>query len=198
MILDEITLQTPYLSLDEEFYDLTDPIPLDEPFLISFNSEAAKLIGLNADINEDPRLVELLNGTFLPKGARHFSMCYAGHQFGSYLPRLGDGRAHNLGSIKGWNLQLKGSGETLYSRMADGRAVVRSSIREYLMSEAMHHLGIPTTRALGIIGSKTKVVRDRLEKAAVVMRMSTSWVRFGTFEYFFYAGEHSKLEMLTE
>jgi len=198
MKIDELTLKTPYLSLDGEFYDLTEPIPLYEPYLVSFNPEAAKLIGLDEHSGSDPRLVELLNGTFIPEGARTFAMCYAGHQFGHFAPRLGDGRAINLGKLNGWNLQLKGSGETLYSRMADGRAVLRSSIREYLMSEAMHHLGIPTTRALGIIGSQTKVVRDRLERGAIVMRMSESWVRFGTFEYFYYTGEHAKLESLAE
>jgi len=125
-------------------------------------------------------------------------MCYAGHQFGHYNPWMGDGRALNLGAVRGWNLQLKGSGETLYSRTADGKAAVRSSIREYLMSEAMHHLGIPTTRALGIIGSKTKIIRNKMEDAAIVMRMSTSWVRFGTFEYFYYNKEHTKLEALAE
>jgi uncharacterized protein YdiU (UPF0061 family) len=194
----DLILQTPYLELDEEFYDFTDPDPLKEPYLVSFNPDAADLIGLDHDASEDDRFVELLNGTFIPEGTRPFSMCYAGHQFGHFIPRLGDGRAINLGSINGWQLQTKGSGETLYSRMADGRAVLRSSIREYLMSEAMHHLGIPTTRALGIIGSKTKVVRDRLEYGAIVMRMSTSWVRFGTFEYFYYTGEHAKLEALAD
>jgi len=193
-----MTLQTPYLSLDEEFYKLTDPAPLEEPYLISFSPEAAKLIELDSTACEDPRLVELLNGTFIPEGSRPFSMCYAGHQFGHFNPWLGDGRAINLGSAHGWNLQLKGSGETHYSRSADGRAAVRSSIREYLMSEAMHHLGIPTTRALGIIGSKTKIIRDRMEDAAIVMRMSTSWVRFGTFEFFYYMGGQNKLEMLAE
>jgi len=198
MIIDNITLQTSYLSLDEEFYNIVDPEPLDEPYLISFNPEAAKLIDLDSETCDDPRFVELLNGTFIPKGARPFAMCYSGHQFGHYNPWLGDGRTSNLGSHLGWNLQLKGSGETLYSRMADGRAAVRSSIREYLMSEAMHHLGIPTTRALGIIGSKTKILRDNMEQAAIVMRMSTSWVRFGTFEYFFYRKQHTKLEALAE
>ncbi len=198
MILDNITLQTPYLSLDSEFYDLTDPTPLDEPYLISFNPEAAKLIDLDSNSCDDPDFLAMLNGTFSPKGARPFAMCYAGHQFGNYNHWLGDGRTSNLGSVHGWNLQLKGSGETLYSRSADGRAVVRSSIREYLMSEAMHHLSIPTTRALGIIGSKTKVIRNKIEHAAIVMRMSTSWVRFGTFEYFRNADEPAKLEMLAE
>ncbi|MDP2077181.1 MAG: YdiU family protein, partial [Sulfuricurvum sp.] len=198
MTLNNIALQTPYLSLDGEFYDLTDPTPLDDPYLISFNPEAAKLIDLDGNSGEDPNFIAMLNGTFIPKGSRTFAMCYAGHQFGNYNHWLGDGRTINLGSVQGWNLQLKGSGETLYSRMADGRAAVRSSIREYLMSESMHHLGIPTTRALGIIGSKTKIVRNKLEQAAVVMRMSTSWVRFGTFEYFYYSGKHDKLEMLAQ
>lgn len=198
MNLNNITLQTPYLSLDEEFYNLSDPIPLDEPYLISFNPEAAKLIDLDSKACDDPRFVELLNGTFSPQGSRYFAMCYGGHQFGHYNPWLGDGRAMNLGKTAGWNLQLKGSGETLYSNSADGRAAVRSSIREYLMSEAMHHLGIPTTRALGIIGSKTKIIRSHMEHAAIVMRMSTSWVRFGTFEYFKHMGEYAKLEMLAE
>ena len=198
MNLDNITLETPYLSLDEEFYNINNPEPLEEPYLISFSPEAAKLIDLDITSSKDPRFIELLNGTYLPEGSRPFSMCYAGHQFGNYNPWLGDGRASNLGNVRGWNLQLKGSGETLYSRSADGRAAIRSSIREYLMSEAMHHLGIPTTRALGIIGSKTKIVRNKIENAAIVMRMSTSWVRFGTFEYFFYRKQHEKLEELAE
>jgi len=198
MKLDDLKLQTPYLSLDEEFYDLCDPIPLEEPYLISFSPEAAELINLDPECKDDPRFIDLLNGTYVPEGGTTYSMCYAGHQFGHYNPRLGDGRAHNLGSANGWHLQLKGSGETLYSRMADGRAVVRSSIREYLMSEAMHHLGIPTTRAMGVIGSKTKVVRDTIENGAIIMRLSPSWIRFGTFEYFYYMGEHAKLEALAE
>ena len=198
MTLDELKLQTPYLALDEEFYDLSDPQPLDDPYLISVSPDAMALIGLEEHVAQDPRLTAMLNGTFIPEGGQPFAMCYAGHQFGSFVPRLGDGRALNLGSTGGWHLQLKGSGETLYSRMGDGRAALRSSIREYLMSEAMHHLGIPTTRALGLIGSKTKIVRDRLERGAIVMRLSPTWVRFGTFEYFYYTGEHAKLETLAE
>ena len=198
MRLDDLNLQTDYLSLDDEFYDLTDPIPLDDPYLISFNPKAADLIGLDHDTGDDPRFVELLGGTYLPKGASPFAKCYAGHQFGHYLPRLGDGRAHNLGTVNGWHLQTKGSGETLYARTADGRAALPSSIREYLMSEAMYHLGIPTTRALGIIGSKTKIVRNEIETAAITMRLSPSWIRFGTFEYFYYLKEYEKLKALTE
>jgi len=198
MNIDNMILQTPYLSLDEEFYNLTKSDPLEEPYLISFNPGAASLINLDEESANDPLLVSLLNGTFIPKGASPFAMCYAGHQFGHYNPWLGDGRANNLGTLNGWNLQTKGSGETLYSRSADGRAAIRSSIREYLMSESMFHLGIATTRALGIIGSKTKIIRNAVENAAVVMRMSTSWVRFGTFEYFYYRREYDKLHSLAE
>ncbi|WP_345990480.1 YdiU family protein [Sulfurimonas sp. HSL1-2] len=198
MTLDALTLDTPYLALDPLFYDPTEPDPLKNPYLISFNPDAAALIGLSPDAASDDKLVGLLNGTFLPEGARPFSMCYAGHQFGHFVPRLGDGRAINLGKTGEWNLQLKGSGETLYSRMGDGRAVLRSSVREYLMSEALHHLGIPTTRALALIGSETKVVRERLERGAIVLRMSPTWVRFGTFEYFYYKEEQDMLESLAD
>jgi len=112
-------------------------------------------------------------------------MVYAGHQFGYFVPQLGDGRAINLGTINNkYHLQLKGSGLTKYSRMGDGKAVLRSSIREYLCSEAMRGLGIPTTNALGIITSKDEVYREEIEMASIVLRVSPSWVRFGTFEYF--------------
>ncbi len=196
--LENLTLHAPYLELDEEFYDLGEPIPLEEPYLIHFNDEVAKLIGLDTAGSDDSFLLSFLNGGFIPEGNRYFSMCYAGHQFGNYIPRLGDGRAHNLGRVQGWNLQLKGSGETLYAKMADGRSTIKSSIREYLMSEAMHHLGIPTTRALGIIGSQTKIIRNQMEYAGMVLRVSPSWIRFGSFEYFSYMKEHEKLKDLAE
>ena len=198
MTLNNLTYKNTYLSLDSEFYDITDPIPLDKPYIISFNQNAASLIDLNEDTQENPDFIAFLNGTYKPKNVRHFAMCYSGHQFSHNAGRLGDGRAHNLGTVNGWNLQTKGSGETLYSRMADGRAAIPSSIREYLMSEAMHHLSIPTTRALGIIGSETKLLRNSIERAAIVMRMSPSWIRFGTFEYFHYTKEYDKLKSLAD
>ena len=199
MITDgQLHLSTPYLELDEEFYDQTPPIPLKEPYLIHFSQDAAKLLDLDVNSLDEQQLIALLNAQELPQGGAFFSMCYAGHQFGHYNPRLGDGRAHHLGKYKQWNLQLKGSGDTLYARMADGRAVIRSSIREYLMSEAMHHLGIPTTRALGVIGSKTRVARNTMEYAANTMRLSTSWIRFGSFEYFYYTKSYDKLEQLAQ
>jgi uncharacterized protein YdiU (UPF0061 family) len=198
MTLDELQLTQPYLELPAIFYDLVDPMPLREPYLISYSHSSAALLGLDLEACESDAFVEVLNGTHLLEGSIPFAMCYAGHQFGHFVPRLGDGRAINLGKYKSWNLQLKGAGQTLYSRQGDGRAVLRSSIREFLMSEAMHFLGIPTTRALGIIGSNEDVARERWEKGAIVLRMSPSWVRFGTFEYFYYSGEHDKLERLLD
>lgn len=198
MELQKINLNTSYLELDPVFYDKTVPVPLHKPYLISHNPEAAKLIGLDPKETQTEAFVDFVNGKKLLEGSQPFSMCYAGHQFGHYVPRLGDGRAINLGETQGWNLQLKGAGPTLYSRQGDGRAVTRSSIREYLMSEAMHALGIPTTRALALIGSDERVARERWEKGAIVLRMSPSWVRFGTFEYFFYTKKYDKLEELTD
>ncbi|MEA1879343.1 MAG: YdiU family protein, partial [Campylobacterota bacterium] len=140
--------------------------------------------------------VKLLNGEYSLKGSDTFSMCYAGHQFGHFVPQLGDGRAMNIGTVGTYHLQLKGVGETAYSRHGDGRAVLRSSIREYLMSEAMQGLSIPTTLCLGLIGSDHDVRRDSIEKGAIVCRVSTSWVRFGTFEYYASCGMHEELEAL--
>ncbi len=133
----------------------------------------------------------------------YLSMLYAGHQFGVYVPQLGDGRAILVGQVRNargqsWDLQLKGAGQTPYSRFGDGRAVLRSTIREYLCSEAMHHLGIPTTRALCIVGSKQPVQRETLETAAVLCRMAPTHVRFGSFEVFYYRNQHDKLAPLAD
>lgn len=198
MRLSDLTLITPYLSLDPIFYDKVVPTPLKNPRLASLNPKAAELLGLDPTELEADELEALLNGTHILNGSSPYAMCYSGHQFGYYVPRLGDGRAINLGSINGWNLQLKGSGQTLYSRQGDGRAVLRSSIREYLMSEAMDALGIPTSRALAIITSDEKVARERWENGAVVLRLSPSWIRFGSFEYFFHTNRHKELETLAD
>ncbi|QOY54935.1 YdiU family protein [Candidatus Sulfurimonas marisnigri] len=198
MKLSQLKLATPYMDLDSIFFDEVEPTPLKKPFLISVSQDAAKLLGIEDDISLDENLVNIVNGSHKLKGSKTFSMCYAGHQFGYFVPRLGDGRAINLGKVNGQNLQLKGAGLTLYSRQGDGRAVLRSSIREYLMSEAMHGLGIETSRALSLIGSDTDVARSRWEKGAIVLRLSPTWVRFGTFEYFNAIGEHAKLQKLAD
>jgi len=198
MKLSNLTLNTPYLALDPIFYHEVAPTPLHNPRLVSSNPKAAKIIGLDPTSLTNEELEKLLNGTMLLEGSRPFAMCYAGHQFGYYVPRLGDGRAINLGCANGWNLQLKGSGQTLYSRQGDGRAVLRSSIREYLMSEAMNALGIPTSRALALISSDEKVARERWERGAIVLRLAPSWIRFGSFEYFFHSNKHKELESLSD
>jgi len=142
--------------------------------------------------------LDWVNGDYRLEGSESFAMCYAGHQFGHYVPRLGDGRAINIGTLNGQHLQLKGAGVTKYSRSGDGRAVLRSSIREYLMSEAIHGLGIETTRALAIIGSEHGIYRQSWEKGAMVLRTSPSWVRFGTFEYFAHQKKYTELEALAD
>jgi len=198
MKFSNLTLKTPYLNLKPIFYEKVDPTPLKNPFLISTSQSAAKLLGIDEDLTLDEELLNIVNGTTKLEGSETFAMCYAGHQFGDFTERLGDGRVINLGKIHGQNLQLKGSGLTLYSRLGDGRAVLRSSIREYLMSEAMHGLGIETSRALALIGSDTEVRRESLEKGAIVLRLSPTWIRFGTFEYLYSIGEHDKLQDLAD
>lgn len=198
MKFSNLKLTTPYLNLKPVFYNKVDPTPLDKPFLISTSHSAAKLLEVDEDLALDIELINIVNGQTKLEGSETFSMCYAGHQFGQFAGRLGDGRAINLGKIKGQNLQLKGSGLTLYSRHGDGKAVLRSSIREYLMSEAMHGLGIETSRALALIGSDTDVRREKWEKGAIVLRLSPTWVRFGTFEYLNAYKEHDKLQELAD
>ena len=198
MKFSNLKLTTPYLDLPAPFYDKVEPTPLLQPFIISTSQDAAKLLGVDEDLALDTKLLDIVNGREKLEGSETFAMCYAGHQFGYFVPRLGDGRAINLGKVNGQNLQLKGSGLTLYSRQGNSRAVLRSSIREYLMSEAMYGLGISTSRALALIGSDTDVAREKWEKGAIVLRLSPTWVRFGTFEYFNAKGEHEKIQKLAD
>jgi len=191
-------LKQPYLEHDNEFYQRVRPSPLQEPELLDLSEDAFKTLGLDPQDVDEAYLTKVINGSLLLEGSEPYAMCYAGHQFGFYSPRLGDGRAINLGQLGEYHLQLKGSGPTLYSRSGDGRAVLRSSIREYLMSEAMYYLGVPTTRALGIISSTHDVQREKIEKASIVLRFSSSWVRFGHFEYFFYKRKYDKLKSLLD
>ncbi len=198
MKFNEIKLTNPYLNLPQECYDRVEPSPLVKPFLIHANKAVAKLLDMDEEELTTKVFVNFVNGAFLLQGSDTFAMCYAGHQFGHFVPRLGDGRAINIGTVNGLHMQLKGAGETKYSRSGDGRAVLRSSIREYLMSEAMYGLGIETTRALAIIGSEHKVYRENWEKGSIVLRVSPSWVRFGTFEYFAHKKKFKELEALAD
>ena len=196
MKLKNIKLTNPYLELPSLCYDRVNPTPLQKPFLIHANQEVADMLGI--DISNREVLTQFVNGNLKLEGSDNFAMCYAGHQFGHFVPRLGDGRAINIGTFNGLQMQLKGAGQTLYSRSGDGRAVLRSSIREYLMSEAMYGLGIETTRALAIIGSEHSVYRQTWEKGSIVLRVSPSWVRFGTFEYFAHSKNYKELEALAD
>ena len=180
-----------FLTLGDKFYTKTKATPLENPKLVSYNTELAKEMGIDEEFLKSEDFVKLLNGE---RELNSFASAYAGHQFGYFVPNLGDGRALNLGEIDKYQLQLKGSGLTSYSRDGDGRAVLRSSIREYLISEGMHGLGIPTTRALGLITSDTKVKRETLESGAIVLRVSPSWIRFGSFELA-YLGKNKKQDV---
>jgi len=197
MKLEALRVTNPYLSLPGECHDPVRITPLKAPYLLHANATAAALVDIDAAELVRPEFVAYMNGERLFEGAEPFAMCYAGHQFGYFVERLGDGRAVNIGSRNGWHMQLKGAGKTAYSRHGDGRAVLRSSIREYLASEAMNALGVPTTRAMAVLGSRQQVYRDMdWEEGAMVCRLSPTWVRFGTFEYFAKKGKHDELEAL--
>ncbi|HWV18356.1 MAG TPA: YdiU family protein [Rhodocyclaceae bacterium] len=189
-------------------YNLPIPAtPLPEVELLHVAPALAADLGFDSDTLSNPALraqfCELMAGNRPWPGYESRASVYSGHQFGVYVPQLGDGRALMLAEIRDsrgqhMELQLKGAGLTPYSRHADGRAVLRSSIREYLCSEAMHALGIPTTRALSLVGSPQPVYRERVETAAVVCRTAPSFVRFGHFEFFYHTGQHERLAPLAD
>ncbi|HCO44555.1 protein adenylyltransferase SelO [Immundisolibacter sp.] len=190
-----------YARLPTDFYAPQVPTPLPQPYLIAFNPDLGEQLGLPAA--PGPRDIDTLCGNHVPARVRPLAAVYAGHQFGVYVPQLGDGRALLLGDIidadgNRHELQLKGAGRTPFSRGADGRAVLRSTIREYLASEALHGLGIPSTRALAIVGSDQPVYRERIETAAVLARLAPSHVRFGSFEYFHYQGRDAQVRALAD
>jgi protein adenylyltransferase len=190
-------------------YAAVEPQQVSAPHLIAFAKEAAALIGLTEADCTSPQFVEVFSGNQLLPGMSPHATCYGGHQFGNWAGQLGDGRAINLGEVATpdghYMLQLKGAGPTPFSRTADGLAVLRSSVREFLCSEAMHHLGVPTTRALSLIGTGEDVLRDMLydgnaalEPGAVVCRMSSSFVRFGHFQMLTARSELELLKQFTD
>ena len=201
--LDQLNFENTFTRLPDTFHSRLNPTPLPEPYLVSFNANAASLIDLDSKEVLRADFAEYFIGNRLLPGSEPLSMLYAGHQFGQFVPQLGDGRAILLGEIRNsdgdlWDVQLKGAGTTPYSRRGDGRAVLRSSIREYLCSEAMHGLGIPTSRALCIVGSDEKVYRERIETAAVLTRLAPSHVRFGSFEVFYYRSQPEHIVTLAD
>ena len=186
------------------------PTPVPRPVTLATSRDVAALLGIDEATCQSEDFAQVFSGNRLPAGADPFAACYGGHQFGSWAGQLGDGRAIALGEVldqtgQHQTLQLKGAGLTPYSRHADGRAVLRSSVREFLCSEAMHHLGIPTTRALSLVATGDAVVRDmlydgnaRAEPGAVVCRVAPSFTRFGTFELPAARADHALLRRLVD
>lgn len=180
-----------------------EPAPLPDPRLVLFNPAVAALIDLPAQSRNEPALTEALAGNLALPGALPLATAYGGHQFGVWAGQLGDGRAILLGELRNgrgepWELQLKGAGKTPYSRFGDGRAVLRSSLREYLCSEAMAGLGVPTTRALSLVSSPQPVRRETIETAAVICRVAPSHLRFGHFEWLDYLERPDLLRRLAD
>ena len=181
--------QNTYARLPDRFYARIAPTPVTEPRLVALNRDLAAELGLDADALASPEGTAILAGQRVPEGAEPLAAAYAGHQFGSFVPRLGDGRAILLGEVvdrsgRRRDVQLKGSGPTPFSRSGDGRAALGPVLREYLVSEAMAALGIPTTRALAAVTTGEPVVRETLLPGAVLTRVAASHIRVGTFQFF--------------
>jgi uncharacterized protein YdiU (UPF0061 family) len=188
-----------FAALGEDFFTALAPTPLPAPYWVGRSDAVAHVLGLSADQLLSDALLQALSGNRHIAGTRPLASVYSGHQFGVWAGQLGDGRAILLGqTATGLEVQLKGAGLTPYSRMGDGRAVLRSSIREFLCSEAMHGLGIPTSRALCVTGSDAPVYRESTETAAVVTRVAPSFIRFGHFEHFAYRQQLTELQTLAD
>ena len=199
--MNSITFKNQYVHLGEVFYLKTNPSPVANPTLIKFNDELARSLALSTPSVDD--CANIFSGNLIPEGAEPLAMAYAGHQFGGFNPQLGDGRAILLGEITNPAgasicLQLKGSGQTFYSRNGDGRAALGPVLREYLVSEAMHKLGVPTTRALAAVSTGEEVARGRLLPGGVITRVASSFVRVGTFEYFSARGDVASIKKLAD
>ncbi|MGD9888456.1 MAG: YdiU family protein, partial [Halothiobacillaceae bacterium] len=191
-------------------YSHIRPTQVAAPQLIACSAETAALIDLDTSECASPAFADVFSGNALLRGMQPYAACYGGHQFGHWAGQLGDGRAINIGEVinthnQRWTLQLKGAGRTPYSRNADGRAVLRSSVREFLCSEAMHHLGVSTTRALSLVATGEHVLRDmfydgrpQLEPGAIVCRVAPSFTRFGNFELLAHRGDRHTLRLLAD
>lgn len=203
--LADLQVTNRFATLPGDFYTQLASTPLPSPYLVCASERAAGLVGLVPGEFAHPEFIAAFSGNSTLSGSRPLAAVYSGHQFGVWAGQLGDGRAILLGEALApteptgtLELQLKGSGKTPYSRMGDGRAVLRSSIREFLCSEAMAALGIPTSRALCVIGSDLRVMREMPETTAVVTRMAQSFVRFGSFEHWFYKDRKPELQILAD
>jgi len=197
-------------QVTEACYSPVLPTKVARPQLIAYSKEVADLLDLQVNPDETDSFADVFAGNRVLEGMEPFAMCYGGHQFGNWAGQLGDGRAINLGEVlnqrgEHWTLQLKGAGPTPYSRTADGLAVLRSSVREFLCSEAMYHLGVPTTRALSLVLTGEQVERDmfydgnpKFEPGAVVCRVAPSFLRFGNYQIFTARGDIKNLRTLVD
>ncbi|MEM9247479.1 MAG: YdiU family protein [Pseudomonadota bacterium] len=197
-----IAFDNSYAGLPDRFYTRMAPTPVQAPALMMLNAPLAAELGISADHLRQPDGIALLAGNAIPDGAAPLAQVYAGHQFGGFSPQLGDGRALLLGEVidssgHRRDIQLKGSGRTPYSRMGDGRAWIGPVLREFLVSEAMHALGVPTTRALAAVSTGETVVRERPLPGGVLTRVAASHLRVGTFQYFAARGDTEALHTLT-
>jgi len=192
-----------YVRLPQHFYARLEPTPVAQPRLIRFNRSLGEELGLQLSGWDDAALAALFSGNRLPPGVEPIAMAYAGHQFGHFVPQLGDGRALLIGEVRDLSgalrdIQLKGSGRTPYSRSGDGRAALGPVLREYLVSEAMHALGIPTTRSLAAVLTGEYVYREDRLPGAILTRVAASHVRIGTFQYFAARGQHEAVRQLAD
>lgn len=202
------TFGNTFASLGPEFSAFVQAQPLKSSYLIHANSQLAEQLRIPTNSIHDDQFRRVFSGEKVADGSSSLAAVYSGHQFGVWAGQLGDGRALLLGDIElqepdtnqyqRYEVQLKGAGPTPFSRMGDGRAVLRSSIREYLCSEAMHALGIPSSRALCLVGSNQYAMREQPEKTAIVTRVAPSFIRFGSFEHWYYNGDHEKLRQLAD
>ncbi|WP_374635399.1 YdiU family protein, partial [Paracoccus sp. (in: a-proteobacteria)] len=198
-----IRFDNSYARLPEGFFTRTAPTPVRDPQLVGLNRPLAERLGLDADWLAGPEGLAMLAGNALPKGAEPIAQAYAGHQFGGFVPQLGDGRAVLLGEVVApdgarFDIQLKGAGPTPFSRRGDGRAWLGPVLREYLVSEFMAAFGIPTTRALAAVASGENVIRETLLPGAVLTRVAASHIRVGTFEFYAARGDKARLQLLAD
>jgi len=198
----QIAFNNRYVTLGESFFSRSNPTPVKKPELIKFNDALARELGISTD-HIYALGAAVFSGNTLPEGAEPLAMAYAGHQFGHFVPQLGDGRALLLGEINGpdgarYDIHLKGSGRTRFSRDGDGRSALGPVLREYLVSEAMQKLNVPTTRALAAVTTGEPVARERLLPGAVITRVASSFVRVGTFQYFAARDDYAAVKQLAD
>ena len=193
-----IPFQNTYIHLPADFHKLAAPIPVKQPGLIAVNDDLARELGIDPAFLRSEEGLAILSGNTIPEGSESLAMAYSGHQFGGFSPQLGDGRAILLGEVAGMDLQLKGAGRTPFSRRGDGRSALGPVLREYLVSEAMAALGVPTTRALAALTTGDHVMREEPEPGGIFTRIASSHLRIGTAQFFAARGDQDNLRALVD